>query len=261
MERIEKILKDQGIELFGVCDFDKENLIECRNKKFLPENAHSIIMTAFPYRLPDEFYENRNISRYAVPRDYHEVLKIYLDKITAELKEAFPENNFISFTDNSPIKEVSSAVKSGIGVRGDNGLLITEKYGSWVFLGEIVTDLKLKSTDYKGECIHCGECKKICSVLKENKKENCLSAITQKKGNLTEEEKKKIIENKSVWGCDLCQEVCPMNRDKKCTEIEEFLNSARPKFSSGDSLEGRAYEWRGQAVIERNLEISKERKD
>lgn len=260
MKRIEKILKNNGIELFGVCDFDRENLIECRNKKFLPENAQSIIMTALPYRLPDEMYKDRNISRYATVRDYHDVFKIYLDKITTDLKKLFPENDFISFTDNSPIYEVESAVKSGIGVRGENGLLITEKYGSWVFLGEIVTDLKIKGTDYQGECLHCGKCKEICPALKEDKKEKCLSSITQKKGDLTDEEKKKITENKSAWGCDLCQEICPMNKNKKYTEIAEFLNSAKPKFSSGDSLEGRAYAWRGQAVIERNLGILEERK-
>ncbi len=255
MKRIENILKNIGIPLYGGCDFQKDHLIECRNKRFIPENAKSIIMTAFPYRLPDEFYKDRNISRYAVVWDYHDVLGMYLKKAVEELKEKFPNNSFVAFTDNSPIYEVHSAVKAGLGVRGDNGLLITEEYGSWVFLGEIVTDMKLECEEQYGECLHCGKCKKICDAVSGNKKELCLSAITQKKGELTQAEKEKITENKSAWGCDKCQEVCPMNENKKYTSVKEFMSFPKAEVSVGDTLEKRAYAWRGQAVIDRNLKI------
>ena len=255
MKRIENILKEALIPLYGGCDFKKEHLIECRNKRLIPENAQSIIMTAFPYRLPDEFYKGRNISRYAVVWDYHDVLGLYLEKAVRKLKEKFPENEFVAFTDNSPVYEVESAVKAGLGVRGDNGLLITKEYGSWVFLGEIVTDLKLEYEERHGECLHCGKCKNICSAVSGNKKELCLSAITQKKGELNDEEKQKIINSQSAWGCDLCQEICPMNENKKYTSVKEFISFPKAEISVGEDLDKRAYAWRGQAVIDRNLKI------
>ena len=255
MKRIENILKEIGIPIFGACDFDKDHLIECRNKRRIPENAQSIIMTAFPYRLPDEFYKDRNISRYAVVWDYHDVLGMYLEKAVERLKEVFPEHGFIAFTDNSPVYEVQSAVRAGLGVRGDNGLLITKDYGSWVFLGEIVTTMKLECMEHHGECLHCGKCRDICNAVTGNKKESCLSAITQKKGELSDAEKQKIINFHSAWGCDLCQEICPMNENKNYTTTEEFISFPKAKISVGDSLEKRAYAWRGQAVIDRNLSL------
>lgn len=246
--------------LWGICSFDKieSQLIECRAKNRLPENAKSVIVACFPYLLEKSEYQNLNISKYAVVADYHEVALSRLNAAAKELKALFPEHEFAAFADNSPIPEVRAACLAGLGGKGMNSLLITEKYGSFVFIGEIVTTLTLDGVNAVEKlCIKCGKCQKACpaSAISENgvDKSKCLSAITQKKGALSDDEERLMKECGCVWGCDICQDICPMNQDAAVTEIEEFLSSPIPCIASGCSLDGRAYEWRGRKVIERNI--------
>lgn len=248
--------------LWGICSFDKikAGLIECRAKSRLPKNPESVIVACFPYLLSEENYENGNISKYAVVTDYHEVALNRLGAAAEELKKLYPEHEFAVFADNSPIPEVRAACHAGLGVRGMNSLLITEKYGSFVFIGEIVTSLKLTDADKSiKDCIKCGRCISECpsSALKESGFERnvCLSEITQKKGELSSEEQRLMKECGCVWGCDICQNVCPMNKGAEKTQIEEFLASPVARAESGCSLDGRAYEWRGRKVIERNIAV------
>lgn len=248
--------------LWGICPFDKikNNLIECRAKSRLPENAKTVIVACFPYLLEDEEYKDRNISKYAVVTDYHTVALGRLEKAAEMLRILYPDNHFAVFADNSPIPEVRAACGAGLGVRGINTLLITEKYGSYVFIGEIVTDLEIKTTDNKIKaCIGCKKCIDACPVkaiseIAFNKK-SCLSAVTQKKGELSAEEEKLMKECGCVWGCDICQDICPMNKNAAKTEMKEFLSSPVPHVSESCKLDGRAYEWRGRKVIERNIRI------
>ncbi|MEE0945801.1 MAG: QueG-associated DUF1730 domain-containing protein [Acutalibacteraceae bacterium] len=238
---------------YGICDFAlvSDNLINCRNIEKLPENAKSIITFAFPYKIKAE--KPLNISRYAAVADYHNIVPKYLQNIANELKQKYPNNEFVVFCDNSPIPEVQAGVLGGLGVRGKNGLLINDKYGSFVFLGEIVTDLYIKSENTYNECINCGACLKACPV--KLNKENCLSAVTQKKKELSETEKELIKKYGSVWGCDICSEVCPMNKGKEFTNVKEFIESYRNEYTLNESIENRAYAWRGEGVIKRNYNI------
>ncbi len=253
---------DEIAPLWGICSFDKikSGLIECRAKNRLPENAKSVIVACFPYLLDKSEYKNLNISKYAVVADYHEVALNRLNAASAKLKTLFPEHDFAAFADNSPIPEVRAACLAGLGVRGLNSLLITEEYGSFVFIGEIVTTLELECADAAEKaCIECGKCQKACpaSAISENgvDKSRCLSAITQKKGILSPEEERLMKECGCVWGCDICQDFCPMNKNAATTQIAEFLSSPAPHITSGCELEGRAYEWRGRKVIERNIAV------
>lgn len=253
---------DSVSPLWGICRFAdiEASLIECRAKSRLPENAASIIVACFPYLLPEEEYKDSNISKYAVVTDYHDVALGRLRKACETLSEVFPENTFAPFADNSPVPEVRAACLSGLGVRGMNSLLITEKYGSYVFIGEIVTDVEFDYDEHaENPCIKCGKCIKACpsSAIKENcfDRTLCLSEITQKKGELSGKETALMKDCGCVWGCDICQDICPMNKNAAFTEIEEFISSAVPHVSEGCSLDGRAYEWRGRKVIERNIAI------
>ena len=246
--------------LWGICPFEKikDSLIDCRAKTRLPENAKSVIVACFPYLLEKSEYADTNISKYAVVSDYHEVALARLGKAVSLLRELFPENGFSAFSDNSPVPEVKAACFAGLGVMGLNSLLITEKYGSFVFIGEIVTDLELEYNDAEEKpCIKCGKCIVSCpsSALKENRFDRrlCLSEITQKKGELSENEIRLMKECGCVWGCDICQDVCPMNKNAAPTEMEEFLSSPVPYVTENCPIEGRAYEWRGRKVIERNI--------
>ncbi len=253
---------DSASPLWGVCRFDdiKDRLIECRAKNRLPENARSILVACFPYLLDEENYNCSNVSKYAVVTDYHDVAINRLQKACDELKKLYPQNVFAPFADNSPIPEVRAATLASLGVRGRNSLLITKDYGSYVFLGEIVTDLEIPANNSDiNVCISCGKCITACpaQAISQNGVDGakCLSAITQKKGELTEKEKELMLSCGCAWGCDICQDICPMNKNAAKTAIEEFLSSPIPLLTDETTLEGRAYAWRGKKVVERNLSI------
>lgn len=260
LKTVDKCMKQNGIEIYGFCPFESlKPLIECRAKARLPENSMTAIVCAFPYFIMEK--DRRNLSYYACVKDYHYVIMNMLENVCRELSEITGQS-FEPFADNSPIHEVDAAVKAGIGVLGDNGLLITEKYGSYVFIGEIVTDISADAIVNEKSCIHCGMCMKNCpsgALCKGVVNEKiCVSAITQKKGELTPQETELIKKNRLVWGCDICQTVCPMNRNVQETYIDEFVNSAH-HFLEIDEVDERiktsAYNWRGKKTILRNLAI------
>ena len=231
----------------------------------------SVIIFAVPYLSPVAC-KKRNVSAYAVSRDYHIFFSSLFEKIIKELKESFPENKFAGFTDHSPINEIEAAAKSGLGVIGENHLLITEKYSSFVFLGEIITDALLPSNAGETQsCIKCGKCIKACPV--NGNINSCLSALTQKKGELNENELITLKKFGCAWGCDICQEVCPytvsaIKSGSIFTKIDFFNNSLVAVLTSNEiemmddaEFGERAYSWRGKQTIIRNLKILEEKED
>ena len=252
--------------VYGFCPFEKlsDSLIDCRAKSRIPANAKSVITALFPYYLGEDAYEDSDISKYAVVPDYHNTITTLLGKAAVELKEAYPDEDFVVFTDNSPIPEVKAAMYSGLGVRGLNGLFITEAFGSWVFIGEIVTTMEFEYPDIDNnslDCIKCGKCISSCPTQAITSdgivSERCLSYITQKKGELTDEQRSLIKASGCAWGCDVCQNVCPMNKNPVTQPIEAFLNGAQAKARTDSDISDRAYAWRGEKVIKRNLDILK----
>lgn len=249
MNSLRNIIKGE----YGVCSFDtvKDHLINCRNIDKIPENPQSIILFTFPYKVKEE--KPVNISRYAAVPDYHPIIMESLENQIKSLKTAYPNNKFVAFADNSPIPEVFAASVAGLGVMGKNGLLITDEYGSFVFIGEIVTDLPLATQNKITKCENCGLCLKKCPVSLN--KERCLSAVTQKKQELSKEEEALIKENGYIWGCDICSEICPMNKNKKISHIKAFTENYRNEYVLSEDITGRAFAWRGEKVIMRNHNI------
>lgn len=249
-KKILEILNEAGISDAGFCAFSSvaEHLLDCRAKSRIPEKAKTVIICAFPYKVRSEKPEN--ISRYAAVPDYHPIVGNYLARAVEKLKQTFSQNSFEWFVDNSPIPEVYAATIAGLGVKGDNGLLITPKYGSWVFLGEIVTDIEILCEEKSGECLHCGKCSDACPKGRYNVE--CLSALSQKKRELEPKEQTALIENRILWGCDICAEVCPMNENVEISPLSEFAAAYRDRYTLGEDITGRAYAWRGEKVITRN---------
>lgn len=252
-QKVKEILLDSQIKESAICEFSfvANNLIDCRAKARLPKNAKSIIMAAFPYKVKDE--KPLNISRYAAVKDYHIVCKNMLEAAKETLKIAFPNNAFEVFLDNSPIPEVAAANHCGLGLLGKNGLIINETYGSFVFLGEIVTDLELDADKGGKKCLDCGRCISSCPI--NMCKEQCLSSVNQQKKALTDTQIEQIRSSGCVWGCDICSDVCPHNENAQNTYIAEFINSYRNSYVVGEDVSERAYTWRGEAVINRNAKI------
>lgn len=253
MDKTADLLRKLTDVPFGFCSFAEfsDRLLECRAKQRIPKNASTVICFAFPYKVREQ--PPKNISRYAAVPDYHSVCGEQLKVIAAALRKNNGTYSFEPFIDNSPIPEVAAASAAGLGVVGKNGLLITEKYGSFVFLGEIVTDMPMKTDSLSDMCENCGMCAAACPVGLD--KNRCLSALTQKKGVLGEEEEKAIRKSGCIWGCDICQNVCPHNKNAENTENTDFISGYRNGYKSGEDISGRAFAWRGEKVIKRNAEL------
>ncbi len=230
----------------------------------------SVITTVVPYWFKPE--KPHNISIYAMLPDYHKVVVDILSEICLELKKLFPENIFEPHADISPVNEKKAAFLSGLGFIGKNTLLINEKYGSFLFIGDICTDAEIHIENKIKESL-CGDCDLCVRCCPGNAldcgfcSERCVSAITQKKGELTDSEKQIILKGKSVWGCDICSVVCPFNRDLEQSEYARKYNDSLLYNIDSEMLEGfsngefkrkfsdRAFAWKGISVLRRNLEV------
>ena len=207
--------------------------------------------------------EERTVSAYAVGRDYHLFIKETGERILAEAAELFPGEGFAVFGDSSPIDERDAAARAGLGVIGENGMLITKEYSSYVFLFEILTTLPPDTIPREpGRCPGCGRCREACPYSFSGE---CLSAVTQKKGSLTEGEEALIREHRTVWGCDICQEACPYTEDARAagtlySPIGFFYDRPLPRpdpvtLADDADFMTRAYSWRPKLVILRNMKV------
>lgn len=265
-EYLQKLLKDHGIDLFAPislshCRIIRPYKLTCSG--FGDITSLTAYMIAVPYLTK---CEDRNISAYAVPRDYHGFFSLLFGDILPKLREKYPQYLFEGYADNSPIDERLAAAACGLGILGDNGMLITEKYSSYVFLGEMITNAPTVNSEAKEikRCEGCGRCRESCPMGEIGE---CLSSVTQKKGELTEEEKNFILKYGCAWGCDICQEECPHTLSAKnsgsiYTSIPYFIENTLPYLTSeiienmsDEEFDRRAYSWRKRDTIMRNLEL------
>lgn len=264
MKQIKEVIKRNGAADVGFVAFNQCDVINHRLERALPFIPQTVILGIVPYYTL--FCDNeRTVSAYALAHDYHTLLNRISETSITELKLLFPEAGFIAFADHSPINEKLAAAKAGLGIIGDHSLLITERFSSFVFIFEIFTDLvfDLPENEVK-HCEHCGACKKACPANFYDKA-TCLSAITQKKGELSEEETLLIKRSGCVWGCDLCQMVCPHTK-KAISEQTIYTDSKwfntnivavpdEQTIANPDDFPLRAYSWRGKQTIARNISI------
>lgn len=258
MEQLKVFFEKYGVTEVGAVSFEScLPLLTCRAAERLPEAAKTVLVCLFPYYVGEE--NPRNISRYAMVPDYHLVAGGILRQICGELTESY-SHSFEAFVDNSPIREVDTAARAGLGVVGRNGLLLHPVYGSYCFIGEIVTDMPMVTREQqKKDCLQCGLCEQACPTdCIAGNGAVCLSAVTQQKGVLTHEEERLVAEGGLLWGCDRCQEVCPMNRSVPGTPIASFRADLTPFLQRQDltaSVKKRAYGFRGVQPLLRNFSL------
>ncbi|MBE6638495.1 MAG: epoxyqueuosine reductase [Ruminococcaceae bacterium] len=268
-KEVRDVLNGEGIAIGGAlalsdCRIYNEGLLARK----MPD-CQSVLLFAVPYYNGEHF--RRNVSLYAAARDYHLYFSLLEKRLIPKLQTIYPNQKFAVTSDHSPIDERDAALKLGLGVKGDNHLVITKPYGSYIFLAEVLSTLPAKEYYEDGkilplrkeiECLHCGACQKACPSP-----DACLSAITQKKGELSEEEIQKMMQSGIVWGCDVCQTVCPMNRDVPITPIPFFkedmiyeLTYEMVERMPKEKFKDRAFSFRGRQTILRNLKLYEDTK-
>ena len=167
------------------------------------------------------------ISRYALGRDYHKVLRKRLQQLADKIQSVVGTFNYRAFTDSAPVMEVALAEKAGIGWRGKHTLLLTRDHGSWFFLGEIYTDLPLPTDAQVVE--HCGTCQACIDICPTQAivapyqvdARRCISYLTIELRGPIPEELRPLIGNR-VYGCDDCQLGCPWNKFAQTTQETDF---------------------------------------
>ena len=198
--------------------------------------ARSIVVVALNYYTPAQHEENPatgKVSRYAWGDDYHDVLKTKLASLLSWIRERVPEAAGKVCVDIQPVMDKAWAVRAGIGWLGKHTNVITPEFGSWVFIGELLLNLDLEAEAQVSED-HCGTCT-LCIdacptqaitepyVVDSNR---CISYATIELR--TPELPAAVEQNLSGWlyGCDICQDVCPWNRFEAATEETRFAPRA-----------------------------------
>ena len=171
--------------------------------------------------------EKAFISRYALGRDYHKVLRSRLQKLADKITAQIGHCNYRVFSDSAPVMEVEWAQRSGLGWRGKHTLLLSREAGSMFFLGEIYTDLPLPvDNPIDNYCGTCTKCIDICptkAIIGPYRLDarRCISYLTiENKGSIPES-LRPLIGNR-VYGCDDCQLICPWNKYAAVTEESDF---------------------------------------
>lgn len=209
----------------------QRNLNKRKDIKEILSFARSVISLGMNYYSPEKHSEDKakgKVSRYAWGKDYHFVIWEKLDKIIDHLKQKEPSFEAISYIDTGPVMDKAWAVRSGLGWMGKHTNVINKEIGSWFFIANMITNWEFEYSDpLEDFCGSCTACIDACPtnaivneyVLDSNK---CISYLTiENKKNIPEEFKGQF-EN-WIFGCDICQDVCPWNlKFSKATSIKEF---------------------------------------
>ncbi|CAM4366141.1 tRNA epoxyqueuosine(34) reductase QueG [Paenibacillus alkaliterrae] len=266
-------------ELGRESGFEEPDIEKRTNPSLLFDKPQSIIAIAiaYPSKLKDppksEPGARRGImSRSAWGDDYHRVLRDRLAKLEEWLRERVPELRAESMVDTGALSDRAVAERAGIGWSAKNCSIISPGLGSWIYLGEMITNLPLAPDEPITE--GCGSCTKCIDACPTDalvgpgqlNASRCISFVTQTKGMLTDEFMRKI--GNRLYGCDTCQTVCPVNRGKNWTHQPELQPDPElvkpllvPLLTMGNKEFQARYgrtssAWRGKKPIQRNAVIA-----
>ncbi len=285
-ENIKAWGKALGFQQVGICDVDlkqheshlqswlekgfggemhymsEHGMKRARPAELLPGTMR-VISVRMDYLPPDakfaETLKNKQqayISRYALGRDYHKLLRARLKKLGEKIKTECAELNFRPFVDSAPVLEHAIAEKAGIGWTGKHSLTINKEAGSWFFLGELFVDIPLPVDKSLAEnCGSCTACLTICptqAIVEPYVVDarRCISYLTIEQKGAIPEQYRALIGNR-VYGCDDCQLICPWNRYANITDEADF--HPRQKLMSQELIE--LFTW-DEATFLKNTEGS-----
>lgn len=212
-----------------------ENYLEKRvDPRKLVDGCKTVVCFSTNYYNSEASDESSaKLARYALGDDYHDVLKERLKTLLATVQENFPNVSGRFFTDTAPILERYWAQQAGIGWIGKNTMLISRTHGSYTFLSELLLTAEIEpDTPHENFCGTCTNCLDGCPTSAFEKpfvlnSEKCISYQTiEQRGEISADVEKNLGNN--IYGCDICQEVCPWNRFAKLTQD--------PRFTARESL-------------------------
>lgn len=273
--QVEELLKEQRSE--GTYpDFTERAIDKRTDPQALLPGAKSLISIAVSYLTDDPAHPKMRgeprglVSRYAWGRDYHPILKEKVDSMVHFLQQRVDHPvETRSYVDTGPPVDRAFARRAGIGWYGKNACIYVPDHGSWVFLAEIVTNVQLTpDSPVHKSCGTCDRCIRACPTGAIERPfwvnpKKCLSYITQMPGMIPREFRKAM--GRHLWGCDICQIVCPWNWEAKAEGHEAFKPSdalgARPALiplltitnsQFRKTFGPTAMAWRGKKIIQRN---------
>ena len=256
--------------------FEHKNIEERIQPKLSLSSAKTIISiaVAYPHKLKQQpqktAYKRGKFTPNSWGLDYHYVLQDKLNRLAAGIEEMTQDFEYKGMVDTGALVDTAVAQRAGIGFIGKNGLVISKEYGSYMFLGELITNLEIEPdqpVDYGcGDCRRClNACPTSCLIGDGSMNaKRCLSFQTQDKGMMDLEFRKKI--KTVIYGCDICQISCPYNKgldNPLATEIDPDL--AHPELipfielSNGQFKEKFGHvagSWRGKNILQRNAIIA-----
>ena len=271
---ISEFLKSKGIEYFGAIAV--ENCLPCNMRLYqgLPRGCYAVFML-FPYYCKEK---NSRLAAFASVPDYHVFSRELFSHLEEYVKDKYGGAYARGFADHSPLDERDGAAKCSLGIIGRHGLIINEKYSSFVCIGEFICSLtadelmdegiEIRNDEIK-YCENCGKCVAACpGKCAEGDKSTCISAITQKKSELTEAEQDAVRKSGSIWGCDVCQLSCPYTKkalDRGTiysgipfftqnvivgneTDVEKLTDEEYAKYT---------FSYRKRSVMQRNIDLIK----
>jgi epoxyqueuosine reductase len=215
-------------------DYMQKNLDKRKDVKRILPNAKSVISLGLNYYTPESYSEDKSkgkVSRYAWGKDYHLIIWAMLDELEDELKIVDPKFESISYVDTGPVMDKAWAVRAGIGWLGKHTNIINREIGSWFFIANIISNYDFiyseLITDFCGTCTACIDACPTKAIVQEyvvdaNK---CISYLTIENKNEIPEEFKGKFDN-WLFGCDICQDVCPWNQK---FPVETLINDFHPK--------------------------------
>ena len=221
--------------------------------------ARSLIVVAWPYAPPPPPSHDwratlrGRIAAYALGTDYHDHVLASLERLAARLAEHFPGSRYLSYVDTGPILEREWGVRAGLGWMGRHTLLLNRGRGSYFVLGELLTDLEVEVTAPAAD--HCGTCTRCIDVCPTGAlagdytmdPRRCISYLTIEHCSAIPPALRPGLGN-WIFGCDLCQEVCPWNDERRPAASDDRLAPHLPSLLALDEA-GFAARFRGTAIL------------
>ncbi|MGC9935191.1 tRNA epoxyqueuosine(34) reductase QueG [Priestia aryabhattai] len=266
-------------ELGYASGFEEPDIEKRVDPTLVVPKARSIISIAlaYPSKLKDASKSTKEdrrgiFCRASWGQDYHTVLRDRLQKLEAFIKEKVPAAILQSMVDTGELSDRAVAERAGIGWSGKNCAIITPEFGSYVYLGEMITDIPFPpDKPIEDGCGTCNKCVDACPTGAlvtggQLNSQRCIAFLTQTKGFLAEEFRSKL--GNRLYGCDTCQTVCPENKGKDFhfhPEMEPDPELAKPKLKPLLTMSNREFKekfghvsgsWRGKKPIQRNAIIA-----